>query len=76
MTPQEKAKEIVGKYYIPLMKANYPNVAQKELAKQCALLETNAVIDALIKFNADYLQNTYWSPIDYHEQVKYEIFNL
>jgi len=38
MTPKEKAKQLVNSFYIPLMKKNYPNVAQMDTAKECALI--------------------------------------
>lgn len=38
MTPKDKAKQLVNRFYIPLMKNNYPNVAQMDTAKECALI--------------------------------------
>ena len=38
MTPQQHAKKLVDQFYIPLMKKNYPNVAQMDLAIECALI--------------------------------------
>jgi hypothetical protein len=67
MTAKEKAANLVEKFYFL-----FPTDG-KSLAKRCAELSCNEVIHALKKNNPEYLNNTYWHPIDYWENVKAEI---
>ena len=64
MTPKEKAKDLVNKYYriIPLDKMTI----DYNLAKQCALI----AIDEIMKAGIHTLDLLYW------EEVKQEIKNL
>ena len=68
MTPKEKAKELVNKFYIILMKKNYPNVAQMDAAKECALIAVDEILDGFRKVLP--ASRNYW------EQVKQEIEKL
>lgn len=53
----------------------YCKVTQAE-AKQCALICVDEIITTLIKRNPNYEANTYWSPIDYWQQVRTAINQL
>jgi hypothetical protein len=74
MTPKEKAKELVNKYYIILMKKNYPNVAQMDAAKECALIAVDELISSHNKWD-DYAQ-TNSEEYYYWQEVKQEIEKL
>ena len=66
MTPKEKSEELVLKYY-ELSKNKYPSTNGIPLAKQCALIAVNEILDLYLEES----RNTrYW------EDVKEEIENL
>jgi hypothetical protein len=68
MTPKEKAKELVNKFYVILMKKNYPNVAQMDVAKECALIAVDEILEPFRKVLPS--SRNYW------EEVKQEIEKL
>jgi len=81
MTPKENAKELVDKFYIPLpLKREVITKVKKipfeyddwEVAKQCALIAVDEIIEA-IKI-ADNI--TFMYVIDYYKEVKQEIEKL
>jgi len=84
MTPKEKAKELVNKFYVILMKKNYPNVAQMGAAKECALLSVDEIIESRKEdngFNDTLLSvSEYWTAhpmyLTYWQEVKQEIEKL
>ena len=47
LTAKEKAKELVNKFYIILIKKNYPRVSQRSEAKQCALIAIDERIEEM-----------------------------
>ena len=65
MTPKEKAKELVEKYY-HLFSVELENTIDLREAKQCALI----AVDELL------LLVTYQPTIDYWDEVKQEIEKL
>lgn len=73
MIPQEKAKELVEKYFIVIDKS-HPLEDILKPAKQCALIAVDEIILELqqIEFN-DEVDNL---PIDYWQEVKQEIEKL
>lgn len=66
---KEKAEELVDKFYN--VQASQP--CSWSEAKQCALICSDTVINELIKQNPNYEKNTYWSVIDYWQEVKRKI---
>jgi hypothetical protein len=83
MTPQEKAKELLGKYYIVCQE--YTEEIQCSIqAKQCALIAVDESIlrqkDLLSKIrsrvNSSNAIEIITSELDYLQQVKQEIENL
>jgi hypothetical protein len=73
MIPQEKAKELVNKFYVILMKKNYPNVAQMDAAKECALMAVDEIKEQLLhnlSNDISAIHAIYW------EKVKQEIEKL
>jgi hypothetical protein len=73
MTPTEKAKELVDKYWIYLRAGLLYDEEAKEDAKQCALI----AVDELIKAVVDDKESEYMSLKDiYWMEVKKEIEKL
>lgn len=75
MTPQEKAKELVDKFYQYLPIERYVTTSEGELsweyhgwgnAKQCALI----AVDEILEDYQSWVTNNYW------EEVKQEIEKL
>ena len=64
-----KAKELVDKFEPMCLK--YKGAAQK-----CALICVDEIIKALTHQNPNFEDNTYWSPIDYWQQVRTAINQL
>jgi nitrogenase molybdenum-iron protein alpha/beta subunit len=71
MTPKEKAEELVLKY-LRLQEPNY-NWFHKGLAKQCALIAVNEIINTHLLSEKDIFGI---HPVDYWEEVKQEIKNI
>lgn len=73
MTPKEKAKELVDKFYIGRSRDNLPLTMYWSSAIGCALIAVDEVIDILsiLPYGMEYL-----SHIDYWEGVKQEIEKL
>ena len=91
MTPKEKAKELVDKMYLlsPLQEIKF--YSNSYMAKQCALIAVNEIIDALEKYDEltekhlkDEFDVTYFScelqnmdsDFRYWNEVKQEIINI
>lgn len=74
MTPKEKAKELVNKFYVILMKKNYPNVAQMDAAKECALILVDEILKENSKRGGENDEIIEYEP--YWLQVKQEIEKL
>jgi len=58
MTPKEKARELVNKFYVILMKKNYPNVAQMDAAKVCALIAVDEILKIVNEYSAKNMQKS------------------
>lgn len=71
MTPKEKAKELVNKYYSD--KCFNGNYAEDYNAKQCALIAVDEIISSLplMPYGMQYL-----CKIDYWKDIKQEIEKL
>jgi hypothetical protein len=79
LTPKEKAKKLVQKYLYKVIELSYAETKSKELAKQCALICVNELIDKTqsiewlkennLRFDFEYTQ-------EYHLEVKQEIEKL
>lgn len=68
MTPQEKAKEIINKFYYYV--ESISESQQKENAKQCALIAIELKLDSNFLFNSiEYQEESY----EYWDLVKEEI---
>jgi hypothetical protein len=65
MTPQEKARQLYDEYRIKF----FGSLSYKTLAKQCALMAANEILN-IKSVNKDYDLSNYW------EQVKQEINKL
>ncbi len=81
MTPKEQAKELVNKFYVILMKKNYPNVAQMDAAKECALIAVDEILETLkidVSKDSTISDVVHFAKdrIMYCEQVKQEIEKL
>lgn len=73
MTPKEKAKELVDKFYNLESEGDYGGWMTSNDAEQCALIAVDEIIDAL-KFTNDskwYVEQHQW-----WQQVKEEIIKL
>ena len=73
MTPKEKAEELFMMYVNKGMNQIKPvinRVIRKEMAKQCALIAVDELIE-LAKYT-----DGYYGWVDYYEEVKHEIENL
>ena len=73
MTPKEKAKELVEKYY-HLFSVELENTIDYREAKQCALIAVNEILDLNLGFsNCD--ENN-WVIEKFYTEVKQEIEKL
>ena len=70
MTPKEKAKELVEKYFY-LFSVELENTIDYREAKQCALI----AVDEIIKYSPNKPLEEY-DPIQYFKEVKREIKKL
>ena len=69
MTPKEKAKELVDKfYYIPNSQGIF--MMQDYQAKQCALIAVDEILFVVSKYNDTQAEVSYW------QEVKQQIENL
>ncbi len=61
LSPSEKAKELVLQFY-EVVKNKYPSTSGMPLAKQCALVACNEIIDAIDwnEFETPTKQLNYW----------------
>lgn len=64
MTPNEKAEELVDKYWGKGITNN------KEIAKQCALIAVDEILDMVKHTPIEDIENEYW------QEVKQEITEL
>lgn len=69
MTPKEKAKELVDRYY-RLFSVELENTIDYTEAKQCALIAVNEIIGTLSPYLGDNNAMIYWN------EVKKEIEKL
>jgi len=76
MTPKEKAKKLLGKYfyYFPEFYNDREYGYNEDKAKECALIAVDEVIDCCKQY--DELNETYVTQIDYWTEVKREIEKL
>jgi hypothetical protein len=76
MTPQEKAEELYFKYSmkgLEEIKSILNRVVRKNIAKQCALIAVNEIIDSSPMY---YTGFEFESNLEYWQQVKTEIKKL
>jgi len=76
MTPKEKAKELVNKFYIPIAKRNYPDVAQIQVAKECALIAMNEIIPIIEGYEDALSLSQQSDTLEWWQQVKQETEKL
>jgi len=74
MTPKEKAKELVDKYYNLESEGDKGGWMTKNDAKQCALIAVDECIN--IHFNLESDRNGIGESFKYWQEVKQEINNL
>jgi len=72
MTPQEKAKELVLHFY-ETVKNKYPSTSAMPLAKQCALIAVNEILEQLNHLPTEGYGMQYIGIIEHWERVKTEI---
>jgi hypothetical protein len=70
MTPKEKAKELVDKYWIYLRAGLLYDEEAKEDARHCALIAVDELLKVASFYNDSQAEVTYW------EEVKEEIEKL
>jgi hypothetical protein len=70
MTPKEKAKELVDKYWIYLRAGLLYDEEAKEDARHCALIAVDELLKVASFYNDSQAEVTYW------EEVKQEIEKL
>jgi hypothetical protein len=69
MTPEEKAKELVDKYYQKCADSSYPD----DMAKDCALIAVDEILDDdMYGMEEEHFEKR----INYWEEVKQEIEKL
>ena len=71
MSPKEKAKELVYKFY-PSVQWKLGQEDCLDRAKQCALI----AVDEMIKQQKFQAENMIWSCVEYWEEIKQEIEKL
>jgi hypothetical protein len=74
MTPQEKAKELVNKFYLNVLDRNGTSAMNTLEVKQCALIAVDEIISLLIKFHGRHINDCSYE-IEYYKKVKEEIEN-
>lgn len=72
MTPKEKAKELVGKYYTII----YHTIHQQEKAKECALISISEILESLGYKSLSDSPYTTLEARQYYVEVKQEIEKL
>jgi hypothetical protein len=79
MTPKEKARELVDKYY-HLFSVELENTIADYEAKECALIAVDEVLENVNYFfnelEKDGLPNKFDDEIEYWNQIKQEIIKL
>jgi len=68
MIPQEKAKELLNKYWIYLRANLLYDEEAKEDAKQCALIAVDEIINSVDNEHVSDIFNDYW--IDVKEEIE------
>jgi len=68
MIPQEKAKELLDKYWIYLRANLLYDEEAKEDAKQCALIAVDEIINSVDNEHVSDIFNDYW--IDVKEEIE------
>ena len=80
MTPKEKAKQLVEKYISASVVVEYGKEYYHSkpfsLAKQCALIAVDEILQAIIETESYLNSDSQTSEYKYWEQVKQEINNL
>jgi len=76
LTAKEKAKELVNKFYIILIKKNYPRVSQLSEAKQCALIAIDERIEEMKSLLPGIVANWEIEKEKFLNDVKKEIENF
>jgi len=75
MTPKEKAKELLLKFYVPqycFAKAGMPSDWRRNLSKETAL----TAVEEMIKQQEEQFKDMHWSCVNYWKEVRNEIENL
>ena len=72
MTPKEKAKELVDKYWIYLRAGLLYDEEAKDDAKHCALIAVDEIIDTLYEYHYDSASGAY----EYWTEVKEQLEKL
>lgn len=74
MTPKEKAKELVGKYYNDSFVGRFWRVIGYDAAKRCASIAVYEILEEYSVFKKDVAKHK--SKISFWQQVKEEIEKL
>jgi hypothetical protein len=75
LTPKEKAKELINKFFYAKKYSNSTNAMSIELAKECALICVHEIIK-IAPSDKSIFGTQYLTIKEYYEQVKREIENL
>lgn len=75
ITAKETAIELVEKYYYIKFLQEFGGM-DYELAKQCAIIAVDEIIDTLSKYTGMHDQEFFDADVKFYEQVKTEINNL
>ena len=71
MTPKEKAKELVDKYFSEMQFSEF--VDDVDASKQCALISVDEILDALNNKDIIYGSEYRYSVNEFYDKVKKEI---
>ena len=72
MTPQEKAKELVLHFY-ETVKNKYPSTSAMPLAKQCALIAVDEILENFGTLTEGKEHYAAYSTIQFYQQIKQEL---
>jgi hypothetical protein len=76
MTPKEKAKELLDKYWIYLRANLLYDEEAKDDAKHCALIAVDQILNLNFYINCDATEHCVNPVMDYWNEVKTEIEKL
>ena len=76
MTPKEKSIDLYNKYFRAITFADEVKEEEKVIAKRCALIAVDEIIESFSQFKGMYDQEYFDSEVKYCQEVKQEIESL